>query len=454
MSKRKNSFFDNHSSKRRDTEEDDNGISSTLLDDGMGGAGTSGARGQHKQESIMPLQKALAVNNIQNYSVKYFRREWYEIDTRLHGIPSQHLFNSLFNNEFLKRINQLGATNTSHWIYVKPFISAFRLSNPIVLSDNIQTTNGVNEVSSFVQNHKILHFCINPHTIGPIYHFGTSDSDTPLQTVKSLQMDNLNDKNTNIRLLEPFDGDYSLNDVVIEGIYNYDIANNENIESYSTKIDQGRFLFKIATEAGKNTEPKTLFNGHRRTIDNFNFLKNYDCCIIDAQSEVNIRSPKYQTSLLTNTANFMGSSNTSTLLSLAKETNTEYTTAISSGGDEQAKAVYGWAPIMKNFGPKTIADFDNNFTDQQLKKQLIEEKCHDYFTLVPITKSDGTIMKVRANIMVECEYGISLTAIPRTMGQTADSSYSDFLAQNNDISPGVWPNIMGYNKTGLSHFVF
>lgn len=424
--------------------------SNSLMEVESGQGNVRGNNQKSQRESTEPMHKTIAINRVQKITVKHFIREWYELDTGLHGIPAQHNFNCLFDQEFYAKLNQASSGRSVTWLYLRPFIEKFRISNPIVLSDNIQTGTGVNEVSSFVQNHKILHFKIKPHEIGSQYYFSTDNNGQNL-----ISMTNVSTNVFPVQLIEKFNttDTSTINDIYINGQLEYHPANTARVDAMSTKTDYGRFAFLVAL-AAQNTDPNVLAISQNRNGDNdfFRRLKNYDCSLVDSTETVDLHKPQFQSCYNFGTALF-GNTNT-TLTNMVNNASKTYTTAVSSGGTAAKTGVYGWAPILKNFGPRTITDTDVSFTDQELRRQLCDSCYHDYFTLVPIRKTDGSYMQLRASVMVECEFGMELFFFPRTHQESSVSDFVSYLHANENISPGVWPNIRGYSTSGLGTFLF
>lgn len=408
----------------------------------------SGTRGgRHGAESTMPMMKTIDTNTIQRITVKHFRREWYEIDTGLHLVPCQHLFNSLFEDEFVLKLNHAGLTQP--WLYVTPFIEKLRVSNPIVLSDNITTGTTVNEVSSFVQSHKLVHFQVRPSHIGNHYVFRTGDEAS--SQLKCTAIGGTTNKTT---LLARFAGDdYTLNDVYISGVLDHYPAGTTRINRMSTKNGYGRFLFKVSTDS-TDTDPNTVAftSGRTNTVDFYQRFKNYDCKIVDCDQTVNLHRPEYQS--FYNFGSALFNNTDSAMKNFVMDVPTKYTTAVSSAGTTLENGVYGMGPILKNFGPATISDLNTDFTDQELKKQLQRDVVHDYLTLIPIKKTDDSFMKLRANVMVEAEYGFHMYFFPRLRAAASTQDFVDFLHNNQNVSPGIWPNVRGYSADGLGNFVF
>nr|QTE04102.1 MAG: putative capsid protein [Cecropis daurica densovirus] len=85
------------------------------------------------------------------------RTEHVTVDTNLWYFPMQHSVESWFTSHTKKYFEQFLLHNNFKYVQIK--VVRMRISNPIVLSDQIQlTTSGATEVSSFVQNGKILHY--------------------------------------------------------------------------------------------------------------------------------------------------------------------------------------------------------------------------------------------------------------------------------------------------------
>lgn len=396
------------------------------------------------KESTPPLLKTIKQNLIQSIEINYFHREWVEFTNNLHFFPFQSGFNNFLPLEFIQRVSDANIGKTSMWLYCQPYVKTARVSNTIVLSDNISTGTGVNEVSSFVQNHKLLHFKVKPDKIGNQYFFMAGG-----KLITGPARDSPNTSSCMEAM--PID---SINDVKISGVYDYHPSSTKMIDSMSTNIDQGRFLFKVSPTPGTNTDPNVVIPANGRSIDNFNMFKNYDCALIDSGDVIELYKPKFQMCGMKTNKMFSEASPPDAILKAGKFE--VYTTNTSSGGTKENKGYYAWAPILKNFGPRTINSASNDLLNQQLRKQLSDSAWHDYITMVPIKKTDGSLMKLRCNAMIEYEMGIKLIMSPRAMGQheVDNDAFIDFLSSNNDISPGVVPNLRGLSLNGIGTFAF
>ena len=138
--------------KMEDSSDQPNSKDARSSDEGMGIA-------THKEgESMATFYKRMS-DNVQIKTFVFNRSAFTTITTDLMMFPMQHSITALFTEDMRACMRAAMGANNFKAVIVQPVKA--RLQNPIVLSDEIKITSaGSTEVSSFVQNAKILHYRI------------------------------------------------------------------------------------------------------------------------------------------------------------------------------------------------------------------------------------------------------------------------------------------------------
>lgn len=118
-----------------------------------------GHKGGASGESIDSARRYISYST-GSQTLSFFKTHFGTITTKLSGFPHQHSIASLFSTQDLARIKSFLGTNSGfNYVSIKTYPTIIK--NIIVLSDDIRTVgSSVTEVSSFVQNCKVMHFSI------------------------------------------------------------------------------------------------------------------------------------------------------------------------------------------------------------------------------------------------------------------------------------------------------
>lgn len=145
--------------KRKATEEMEGGAHKKVASSVANGAGIGKLMhglGGPVEDGVASLYKTMRdVMSVQVYKIK--ATSFSTVSTNISYFPVQHSISALFTEQLRARFAKVDLK--THFKAVELDFKHIRVSNPIVLSDQIQiTSTGSTEVSSFVQNAKILHF--------------------------------------------------------------------------------------------------------------------------------------------------------------------------------------------------------------------------------------------------------------------------------------------------------
>lgn len=419
------------------------------------GGGGHGAGVLAGKESIEPEKKLHLANATNTLRFVHTYRNWYEIDTGLFCVPSQHSIHSMFTKEVKTLAGKF--INNGTYVYAHFNISPIRLSNFIVLSDNIQTTGGVNEVSSFVQNSKILHIKVSEPDIGSAYAMYVKNVDDTTGRL-ALPYSNCNSGTSyndpgmlaKLKFGSMKNDDYDIEDI---GIFTFKEQAITGMKKVRPTVNSfGIFDYTEARSGGITSSELDVYPSTRLNTWNVqNQLKDYKMSIIDATQLIHCCAPKY--------APLVWSSNSpySADKIIMPDKLPEYQTAISASG-QAVKNSLVWQPQTKNYGAFIKEDVGSEIhATKRLAGRIDNSKCHDYITLIPIRKSDGTRMKLRASVLAEATITIHFMFRERALEEA--SLNIDEMQDWMEIVGGghheAHPNLKGImTDAGMTHFTF
>lgn len=428
---------------------------------GSNGGSTGGGAMQEKGPK-MPLYDTLRLNQL---SFNFKERTWEEITTVPSITPLQLSYNCFFRDDVLKVMEQyfrcmpIGLTGTESAFNQNmnsPYKSfeivpgEIKLSHFIILSDNIQTgSGGINEVSSFVQRSKVVVFNKPANTHPCCYTFESNGKENNYLTLPVEHLASNQKKATITNLIElgsdtkqAFDSIENLK-FFPQGkrrwnnLFN-DMANNSigvlekqifpnyiGCSLYNTIFDtntgaSAKASSYVATKAGcfgKFDKSSSNLGSYEKYYSRFhkNYCReNQQFRIIDAGEVVTFQSlpatgqialtpdpvDNYfsQTPFLTRKDTFQ-----------TTEANHYYTGAFK--GCDQA--------------------YTNEISSQNIVSRIMNNRRnglgHDLICMIPIRKSDGSLMKLRASCMFEFDWTINLYSRRDTQ----------FMSYNDYVTPGT-----------------
>lgn len=448
-----------HVAKRRryyfDMDEGDGGDAEIAK---TGGGGTHGGANGANHESIEPEKRLMSSNRTNIIKFSHFYRNWFEIDTGLFCVPSQHSLQSMITREVKTLIDKF--TNNGTYVYVNVNVEPLKFSNFIVLSDNLKVEGGgVTEVSSFVQNSKLVHVRVKEPNIGSAYAMyvkQVNDNQNRLYIpIADLSVSqSVNAPNLITKMLYGPNGsdDYDIEDIGIYGFKEQSIMGMTKVITKDTNSEMGIFDYSVATVGGENHQELACYPSSELipwAIQNQ--LKDYEISIIDAQDCIKSCPASYAPVVWsTNSAYSADKILTSTSLPT-------YVSAVSGSGEEIHSPLV-WQPRTKNYGGYIKEDAGQPVQAiKRLAGHIDNNKCHDYFTMIPIRKTDGSRMKLRANVMIETSMHISFLFRERGLQDAHINidEMNDWIEIIGKSHHETQPNVKGITTNkGMYHFNF
>lgn len=420
-----------------------------------GGAGTAGGA---NHESIEPEKRLMRSNRTNIIKFSHFYRNWFEIDTGLFCVPSQHSLQSIITRETKTLIDKFVKNGT--YVYVNVSVEPLKLSNFIVLSDNLRVEGGgVTEVSSFVQNSKLVHVRVREPNIGSTYAMYVKQiNDTnnrlyiPLADISVSQTINAPNLLTKMLYGPQGSDDYDMEDIGIYGFKEQSIMGVSKVVQRNTNTTLGIFDYS-ATTVGDFDHSEIHIYPSTELIPWAiqNQLKDYEISIIDAQDCVKTCAPSYAPVVWSTNSPYSADK------ILTANTLPTYVSGI-TGGNQEVHSPLVWQPRTKNFGGYIKEDAGQPVQAiKRLAGHIDNTKCHDYFTMIPIRKTDGSRMKLRASVMIETSIHVSFLFRERGL-QDADiniDEMNDWIEIVGNSHHETQPNVKGVMKDkGMYHFNF
>lgn len=432
MSKRKMNFESGNFSKKPTYAEAD---STTDTIAATGGGGTMGV-GSDGEKSKQPIYESLRENQM---CFNFTERTWEEITTKPSMTGFQFTYNRFFTDDVLKVMNHyFHCTQSGPDNPIDSFAMPFRgfkiipgkitLSNFIVLSDNIQVgAGGVNEVSSFVQKSKICVFHKSPKELPYSYFTETDDGvsfmsfsqDHLVENQRKTKVNNIAEVN-----IEDYESIESLRYIPHGHRKRANLFNGNKVNNISDIRKQifpnyiGCSIYEDMYDTNKDgVTPATetvsrkagLFTKYSATNSNLasyynvaktnrkNYIReNMNFDIVDGGEVINFQSlPPTSVINLTPSTNTLYYAETP-----FKQPVTSYQDGVNSnifytGAHQGCDQAYINETVTTN-----IVDRIMNISNKGLG--------HEFICMIPIRKSDGTIMKLRANCMFETSFQIVL----------------------------------------------
>nr|QTE04045.1 MAG: nonstructural protein [Phylloscopus inornatus densovirus] len=437
MNKRKQNFESGNFSKVRIHEADSTTGNEIMATGGGGGGGTMGV-GSDGEKTKQPIYDSLRENQL---CFNFTERTWEEITTKPSMTGFQFSYNRFFTDDVKKVLGHyFHCTQSTTDSPLDSFAMPFRgfkiipgkitLSNFIVLSDNIQVgAGGVNEVSSFVQKSKICVFHKPKSELPYSYFTETENGDASFLTFGKEHLSSEIKKSTVNNLIETSIEDYdsienlrylphghrvrknlfnaarpnSISDLnnqifpnyvgcsIYEDMYDTNKSGVQNIASVIVSRKAGLFGKYSATNSNL-AKYYNIANTNRKNYIRENM--NFD--IIDGGEVIN-----FQNLPTTDVINLTPS----TISNIYTET--PYAQSFASFQDGIRGTAY-YTGVHQGCDQAYINESVTTSIVDRIMKIKNKGLGHEFICMIPIRKSDNTIMKLRANCMFETSFQICL----------------------------------------------
>lgn len=339
-----------------------------------------------RSEGIASMYRELR-DALQLRKFSFVRTEYAIIDTSLSYIPLQHSASALFTQELRKYMSAMAKAVSFKFFAIN--LSAMKVRNPIVLSDQIQlTASGSTEVSSFVQSAKILHYRLGgPVFPANMYSFKRND-ETLVMAAEDLYGGQDEVKAHMMRTIRNSDGLAEITVNPLKQFNDFVVLCDEmklGVNSGNTKIpyQMGHLRLPSVTVAKKNLQ--YMDEAELET----KYLQSFPHDYLQPGSEVDIILPPE--SRVT----------TSGLMPLLETQKTMRGTI--------SQYVFCTWPGYKN-RVLSPAIANHHVLEHKACKSRQSWHLHDYFTMVPIKASSGNIMKLRASVEINLKFDIIIGA--------------------------------------------
>lgn len=410
-------------------------------------AGSSAGKGQGGAQN--PDQSVDSIRRFVKFAYGCFTLsfnivDWVEISSdRLFAVLPQHTLSRILDNQQRQRMEAF--CNNNNFPFCQVRVSSMRISNPIVLSDQIQiSTTGSTEVSSFVQSCKLMMFNINQYAGFSLYVNNTGTIDLPIKTDNTLGVRN--------KLIVPLDlqapSDYFINNINVRPAISFPntLYNNYWGTNYAGYANDGFFYADransryIPTQFGPirtwdsansrlNSSGYVNFTPILQTVPQIAdfMLVDYPHEYLDSGETKEIPILGYNHQYQCNPKDFMRF--------FTRNIDVPGYTTTSEG--TQALAIKtGVVPFTYPF--EAAKPYDTSFTFLQqrgMNKQRPALHLPTHFLgMVPITTSSGAVMKIRANLKYEMKIDFHFSA-------------SEFFAAIGDQDPNLAPR-----EQNLEHY--
>lgn len=466
------------------------------------GGASGNAIGMMGCETTQPIYDHLR----ENFLVFNFSYQaWLEISNNLSTIPMQHTYMPYFDTQVrrvLSNYMEIFASNLpvntddaafnlllterrSPYTAIEIIPGKIQTSNYIILSDNIQTsTGGPNEVSSFVQHSKICRFK-KPTNDAPWSYFTLKDEkgdDTPTELAGKVNFlslpSNLLVANTlhtsDANYLAELEGDYeSVEDVqfMVNGKRNYvntfngtrpnnptDLKkqifpNYVGCSMYSNNYEHEERAVNSKGDAmnrcglfGKYSETNSLIKNFYRDVgcrQQKNWLReNAFFEILDGGDAVDHRhlprsgkiilGPPLSTEKLIPGHVFFSQ--------------TPFLNPPLTGSDDEISDVFYTAPCRYRDQAYTSEITEQTIIDR-IRQHNAAGSGHDLLCMIPIRKSDGSLMKIRASLKFNAECTIILSG-------RRDLEFEDVQLYSDPVTPAVDPPEGGGSEDAATRDVY
>lgn len=369
-----------------------------------GGSGNSGQHGIPSGESVSPVPRPMPYKHV---TFSFVQRSWEEIDTGLSTLPISIALYPILDDEMLTVIKQVLPCCLGFRVHA-PHV---KLSNFIILTDEIQMKGATpSEMSSFVQQSKIIHY-MPKNFVTTGYTLSNVDTIKPITFTKLMGHNKMNQM---VKLPNSDDFEtlsiYGISGSIHGNLWNRNkmyqgyVLNDLESQHYSlyssastvedTKWEQLSYAYGVVDEKGDAHSATSMWTVEKRAITK---CKNLDKIEIVGASDV------IEYDIETNIEGDV----------LYPDTVDNHTPSVFSyfvvKGLEKNSGLTMWkvgcTPWPSTFNPKMYRR-NAALGDQWLQAQY-KPLQHHFFTMVPIHKSDGKLMKQRASCMVEQSFQVS-----------------------------------------------
>lgn len=399
---------------------------------GSGGGGASRGGASAEEKSDQPIYKPIEWKA--SFTIPFNYTTWEEIGTELFCIPTQHSLSAYFTNRLRFLEPYLSDVRFSRFdIETGPV----RISNFIVLSDNLTAGNSINEVSSFVQNSKIVMWEPEDSFTGWGYRLYEESADGTLTPI-GIPYENICSRQNHgqLRQLVPLTRNAgadsmteSFENVVIIPCQERDVGNSFTIDRSHTNFltagsaeavnrqttttgNTGYLYIKEVTGSGVQpivdqlaaTNMKESNNVNNKWIREHSGLK-----IVDRDDVLSIGTPQYHTYLNSAASNNLASAGKWLFKpfyrfdgsSMNPTTSTAPGVIIGRDGRGEYREALIYAPHARYSEPEKRSDCGQSRDWIQRAWSRAPSNKHTFLSMIPIRKSDGSLMKIRANCKVE-----------------------------------------------------
>lgn len=315
-----------------------------------------------------------------------YRTEFASVDTNLWYFPVQHSISAFFSEQIKNYLSTALASNS--YKYAEINLKRMVVKNAIVLSDTITITgSGATEVSSFVQNGKILHYKLGAGS-GDAHAYIFEAAGTKLgMLAESLQVGKDETKKEMwLAKLQTASGTAidTLNTVEMLPLkFDQGLVNSVDEIVSGTKIPWNYGYLRGLSAVNANPAFQTVTKSNLPQV----FLKDFVHSYMNAGDEIEVKLPG---DLRIFSENFPKL--------LAKEEIKRGETAV----NQLYYAPFGY--MSEVFTP---GDGSTAFTIHRGSRRHNWQE-HDYLTLLPIRNSDGAFMKIRATVEINFEASVNL----------------------------------------------
>lgn len=436
MNKRKQNFESGNFSKRVTYAEADSSTGNNeIMATGGGGGGTMGV-GSDCEKTKQPIYDSLRENQM---CFNFTERTWEEITTKPSMTGFQFSYNRFFTDDVMKVLKHyFHCTQATVENTLDSFAMPFRgfkiipgkitLSNFIVLSDNIQVgAGGVNEVSSFVQKSKICVFHKQKSELPYSYFTETDDG----VSFMSFGRDNLLSgikKSTVNNLIETDIDDYeSIENLrylphghrIRKNLFNANRPNN--VSDLQNQIFPNYIGCSIYED---------MYDTNKAGIQPSAAIVSKKAGLFGKYSTTNSNLPQYYNIAKTNRKNYIRENMNFDIIDGGEvvEFQTLPPTSMINLTPSGYETYYSETPFFNlkgNFQDTVDSTLfytgahqgcDQAYINEVVTTNIVDRIMkiknkgigHEFICMIPIRKSDNTIMKLRANCMFETSFQICL----------------------------------------------
>lgn len=435
MNKRKQNFESGNFSKRPNYAEADSTTGNEIMATGGGGGGTMGV-GSDGEKTKQPIYDSLRENQL---CFNFTERTWEEITTKPSMTGFQFSYNRFFTDDVIKVLRHYfhctqATTENTLDSYAMPFRGfkiipgKITLSNFIVLSDNIQVgASGVNEVSSFVQKSKICVFHKQKSEL-PYSYFTETDDGVSFMSFGRTNLESGIKKSTVNNLIETDIEDY-------ESIENLRyIPHGHRVRKNLFNTSRPNSISKLNDQIFPNYIGCSIYDDMYDTdktgIQQASEIAARKAGLFTKYSESNSNLADYYNIAKTNRKNYIRENMNFDIIDGGEVINfqTLPPTGMINLTPSTTTTFYSETPFIKLYenyqdGYKSHLYYtgahqgcDQAYINEVVTTNIVDRIMkiknkglgHEFICMIPIRKSDNTIMKLRANCMFETSFQICL----------------------------------------------